>query len=764
MRKASLYAVSSVLAVAGGVFGVWFAISNTCRIESRDILVGYDENVRYGGLTVLCPLDETLFPPEIVAPTFRWEDSNADSDTWIVTIRFRDDPERLSFCTDATEWTPSDEHWKTIKQRSRETKATVTVLGVNRLCPQQILSGTSISISTSEDEVGAPLFYREVNLPFVEAVKDPSRIRWRFGPISLRRPAVVLQNLPVCGNCHSFSASGDTLAMDVDYANTKGSYVITRLAKDMTLATSDIITWDDYRKEDGEVTFGLLSQISPDGRFVVSTVKDRSVFVATPGLQFSQLFFPIKGILCIYDRENKTFAALPGADDPEYVQSNPTWSPDGKSIVFARAKAYELARSYTDNKLLLRENQCDEFVKRGKPFRFDLYRIAFNGGQGGEPEPLEGASHNGLSNFFARYSPDGKWIVFCRAKNYMLLQPDSQLYIIPAEGGEARRLRCNTHLMNSWHSWSPNGRWLVFSSKVNSPYTQLCLTHIDDQGRSTPPVVLSHFTDPQRAANIPEFVNASPSAIEKIHEQFLDDFSYIRAGREFYKADDFDSAIEEYNNALQLNPNNLEAHMRLTILYSFKEMYEQGKTHHTRAKALCAVDPFAAHHVAIALMQEERYTEAAFCLSMVLRETPPGVFDEETLLSIHHNLGIALRYENQFDESAAHLSEAVRLDPKHAGHHYELALTLACQGKTGHLDGAVRHYRTAVAIDPDIDRWPRLHHVLAMRYAQASRFREAVSAAERASELARARGEKELARQIEEELEFYRRNESPPRP
>jgi len=35
-----------------------------------------------------------------------------------------------------------------------------------------------------------------------------------------------------------------------------------------------IITWDDYKKEDGVYTYGLLSQISSDGRFVLSTVKD----------------------------------------------------------------------------------------------------------------------------------------------------------------------------------------------------------------------------------------------------------------------------------------------------------------------------------------------------------------------------------------------------------------------------------------------------------------------------------------------------------
>ena len=130
----------------------------------------------------------------------------------------------------------------------------------------------------------------------------------------------------------------------------------------------------------------------------------------------------------------------------------------------------------------------------------------------------------------------------------------SELYIIPAEGGEPRRLHANTTRMNSWHSWSPNGRWLVFSSKANSPYTQLFLTHIDEQGRSTPAVLLENFTAPDRAANIPEFVNAEPTAIRKIREQFLNDYSYVRAGNEFYKAGEPDNAIAEYREALRLNP------------------------------------------------------------------------------------------------------------------------------------------------------------------------------------------------------------------
>ena len=49
-------------------------------------------------------------------------------------------------------------------------------------------------------------------------------------------------------------------------------------------------------------------------------------------------------------------------------------------------------------------------------------------------------------------------------------------------------------MLAKWHSWSSNGRWLVFSSKANTAYTQLFLTHIDANGESTPPVVLERFT------------------------------------------------------------------------------------------------------------------------------------------------------------------------------------------------------------------------------------------------------------------------------
>ncbi|MBA7634144.1 Tol-Pal system protein TolB [subsurface metagenome] len=760
MRKSVIYLVAGISTVTIAVVVVTLITLRKPRVRAEDILAAYQDQAEYSGLTILEPLNETLFPPEIVPPTFRWKDDKSESDTWLITIKFQDDKPRMNFLTHKPQWTPPAGQWQTIKKRSLEKEAEVTVLGVNRSDPEKILSGGRISISTSRDKVGAPLFYREVDLPFVDAVKDPSRIRWRFGAVSSRQPPVVLANMPVCGNCHSFSENGKTLAMDVDYANSKGSYVISRVAEEMVLATSDIITWNDYRKEDGEQTFGLLSQVSPDGRFIVSTVKDRSVFVPMPPLAFSQLFFPIKGILCIYDRQTKTFQALPGADDSEYVQSNPTWSPDGKYIVFARAKAYDLKHTKGMGKVLLTREECREFTEDGKPFLFGLYRLPFNDGKGGKPEPIEGASNNGMSNYFAKYSPDGKWIIFCKARSYMLLQPDSELYIIPAEGGKPRKLRANTKLMNSWHSWSPNGKWLVFSSKANSPYTQLFLTHINEQGYSTPAVLLSHFTAPDRAANIPEFVNAKSTAIKKIREKFLNDYSYVRAGNEFFKAGDADNAMEEYRIALELNPNNVEAHLKMGfLLYNVKGKFKEGMAHYSKAIRLDPDNPRVHHDLGMALLHQEKFDQAIRHLSEALRRMPQGLDKQYNAVNMHYNLGLALFYNENFKESTVHLSEAVRLDPNNPKLHYNLAVVLAAWGN---INDTVSHYSKAVSLKPDIDKSAVLHDLLAVNYAEAGHFRQAVLSAEKALSLARAAGQKRRAEEIKQRIELYKQNKAPP--
>jgi Tfp pilus assembly protein PilF/dipeptidyl aminopeptidase/acylaminoacyl peptidase len=655
---------------------------------------------RFGSLEVKYPLDETLFPPEIVAPTFVWNDATEQVEKWTVLLRFGNSDEVLRFPTTEPRWRPSEADWADIKQRSVEQDAEVAIVGLG--AGAQALSAATVRIRTSTDPVGDSIFYREVPLPFLTAVQDPSRIRWRYGSIdSQDQPPIVLEDLPVCGNCHSFSSDGSVLGLDVDYGNDKGAYAVLPVAPQITLNDEKIITWSDYKKGDGETTFGLLSQVSPDGRYVISTVKDRAVFVATPDIWFSQLFFPIKGILVVYDTQTGTYQALPGADDPEYVQSNPTWSPDGKSIVFARTKAYRKDIVANATSVLLSEKDVPEFVNDKEPFKFDLYRVPFNDGRGGKAEPIEGASHNGKSNYFAKFSPDGKWIIFCKAENYMLLMPDSELYIIPAAGGEARRLRANTPRMNSWHSWSSNGRWLVFSSKANTAYTQLFLTHIDEDGQSTPPVVLERFTGADRAANIPEFVALPADALVKITEQFLDAYSFLRAGMANERTGNYPAAVRAYERGLAIEPDNVELLNSLGF-----SLFQQGKSKEAvvALEKAIAVDPkhWKSHNnLALAAIDigELEVAEAHYRDSLAIKPQP----------AIYNDLGFVLERQGLPDEAAKAYREAVKLDPDSASAQYNLGSSLA---RSGNFAEAENHLRRALKKSPNSQTYTGLGIVL----------------------------------------------------
>lgn len=734
-------------------------------------------------LKLLYPPDQALFPLDIVAPTFRWEDANPTSDTWLIRFAFPDSPD-MDFESSSTEWTPADDSWQAIIERALGGTFEVTILGVNQHAPDRTASEGSVSIGISEDPVEAPIFFREVNLPFLTAVKDPAaHIRWRFGSIASKGPPpIVLDKLLVCGNCHSFSADGSTLAMEVDSGNDKGSYAIAPIEKEIALDDSKIISWSDYRKEDGETTFGLLCQISPDGRYVAGTVKDRAVAVYQPDLMYSQLFFLVKGIVAIHDRQAGTIFPLPGADDRHFVQTNATWSPDGKSLVFARAEAYEPEGVENIKSVLVPREAAKDFLDGTRSFKYDLYRIPFNDGKGGKPERIEGASNNGMSNYFPKFSPDGKWIVFCKARNFMLLQPDSELYIMPASGGEARRLQCNTSRMNSWHSWAPNGKWLVFSSKEYSPYTQLFLTHIDEKGQSSVPVVLSRFTASERAANIPEFVNAEADAIHRLSAEFLDDESYLRAAVAFIEQDDFADAKPLLEKSLEINPDNVLTHRKMVDILWNEGKFREVEGHIRRLLELEPDDAEAHFRLSAALREQRRIPEA-------VEQGRRAIQIEADFFEARLNLGLLLRQTGEMQEAAQHLAEAVRLQPENA------FANLSCGSafhRLGKPEEALGYYEQAVQADPallpallgiaslrimidrpelfDVDKalaaaqkacevthneHPDALRVLAGVYAVSGQFDKAIGTATKAVRIAREGGATDLANRIQRMLEAY---------
>jgi len=458
-------------------------------------------------IRIIEPLSGTVFPTDLASPAIRWEDSRRNS-AWLITIR-GDEEALLKVLTSSPWWIPDPSAWKRLKMEAGHRHLELIVSGIGGWTGRQITSRGSSSFKFSKDRLDARILYMQKPLPFQKAKQNPEKTRiLAADPASYDPPCVLLANPPVCVNCHSYSQDGRRMTLDTDFGGDKGAFWEAPLQDTCQIQAHQVYSWNVLVPRKPSIySMGLFSRLSPDGAFLAGTVDETSVFVMMEDLFFSQLFFPATGRIGIFDTKTKCFFRLPGADLDDRVHTAPAWHPDGKTLAFSVAPLNPDLVAKVSAQVIRREKPAQTIAALNKkyPVQFDIYTMPFNNGEGGRAAPLEGAAGNGRSNYFPRFSPDGKWLVFTQSPTGLVLQPDSRLLIIPAAGGTARVLRCNLPVMNSWHSWSPNSKWIVFTSKANSPYTELYLTHIDDRGESSPAIRLFRLSRNDLAAMVPEF-------------------------------------------------------------------------------------------------------------------------------------------------------------------------------------------------------------------------------------------------------------------
>mgnify|MGYP001818143084 CR=1 FL=1 len=144
-------------------------------------------------VTVDYPFNGTVYPPDMVPPTVRWHDEAAAAHRWVVDVEFGEGSAHLyllvpggppaageidhralgeanelyqptEYQASAETWRPSEQAWATIRRNSLGRKTRVTFYGSGEQAPDKALSRGSFTLTTSEDPVGAPIFYRDVPL------------------------------------------------------------------------------------------------------------------------------------------------------------------------------------------------------------------------------------------------------------------------------------------------------------------------------------------------------------------------------------------------------------------------------------------------------------------------------------------------------------------------------------------------------------------------------------------------------------------------
>jgi len=757
-------AVSVLLVCGAAVFGVGVSASGGRQVSAAG---------QPAKIAIDYPLPGSIFPPEITSPNFLWHDPSDSATRWVVEVSFKDRSESLRLESagehlqmgkldpqagpgieltpeqaSTRTWRPDAETWAKIKKLSVDSPATFTISGFAEGDAKVPVSVGKVSISTSADPVGAPVFYRDVPLllPSPEE-KGPIAplpqaalplIKWQVRNIAEPESHTVMGNMPTCANCHSFSRDGKTFGLDLDGPrNDKGLYALVPVEKYMTISNKDVIRWSSFQvnsdaknlevrnSEPAPKRFGFMSQVSPDGRYVVTSIGppnngnthqsevpgfasgilDRLYSTNYRSIQFSQVFFPTRGILAWYDKQTKTMRPLPGADDPQFVQTSAFWSPDGKYLIFSRAEARD---PYPPGRP--RPEQAND--PNETQIQYDLYKIPFNEGRGGKAVPVEGASANGMSNDFPKVSPDGRWIVFVQNKNGLLMRPDSRLFMVPFEGGKARLMNCNTSLMNSWHTFSPNGRWLAFSSKARGPYTQLMMTHVDADGNDSPAIIVDNTTAANRAVNIPEFVNVPQGGLDKIDPQATEFYRLFDQAFKLMENNQIPEAIDTFHKAIERDPEDALVHYVLATCLSGNDQEPEALVEYRKAVALDPRNATFLDHLAV---------------SMSLNGDRNGAVEQ--------------------------LQKAIALAPNLPEYRFNLGFVLE---QRGDFAGAVEPFQKAVELSRGRN-WRGLAE-LAKMYDKTGRSAEAVQAAHQALDLVEQAHDEQDATALRDVLDGYERD------
>lgn len=157
---------------------------------------------------------------------------------------------------------------------------------------------------------------------------------------------------------------------------------------------------------------------------------------------------------------NKAFGLL-ALDGETRSAATPSFSHDGKQIVYTSAEVTQDGRLSSNN------------------HEVDLHLVPYNERAGGKVTNLNGAAEPGVAEYYPTFSADDALVAFNRVAKIdggpIYYRPDGEIYVIPAKGGSALRLRANDPpactgekspgVINSWPKWSP--RALSVTSSMN---------------------------------------------------------------------------------------------------------------------------------------------------------------------------------------------------------------------------------------------------------------------------------------------------------
>lgn len=209
-----------------------------------------------------------------------------------------------------------------------------------------------------------------------------------------------------------------------------------------------------------------------------------------------------------------------------------------------------------------------------------------------------------------------------------------------------------------------------------------------------------------------------------------------------------DEAIPHYREAVRLFPRFAEAHSNLAMALASRGDTQESIEHYASALQIDPEFPQARTGLGWALHEQGRLDEAADVLTLAVTRNRRDAM-------AHHVLGVVRESQGKLQEAVHHYSQALEIEPD-ADLCNALAWIYAVTAGPDLRDAsrAVELATRGAKLTSYGD--PHVLDTLAVAYAAAGRFPQAIEAAEQAIELAQGAQAEELAVEIQDRLQLYR--------
>jgi tetratricopeptide (TPR) repeat protein len=219
--------------------------------------------------------------------------------------------------------------------------------------------------------------------------------------------------------------------------------------------------------------------------------------------------------------------------------------------------------------------------------------------------------------------------------------------------------------------------------------------------------------------------------------------AYFLRGQTYERKGEYDKAIQDLNKAIELKPESWVTHCVRSRIYMKRKEYDKAIQDYSWMKDY--------KKRGWAYLKKGEYDKAIQDLNKALQL-------DQKCHEVYYFRGLAYVYKGEYDKAIQDLNKTIQYYPEEVSAYNVIALILATCPESKYRDGAKAVELTEKALSLEGEKWHCVS-ILAASYAEAGQFDNAVRMQEKAIKLAKAENSEYkniVAAEVEEQLRSYK--------